>query len=325
MRGPAVAEGSPARGLLASPGVYLSPEDARSDVILAGATTLFGGFALQLLTRLPFYPRPGVLASVLSIGWVFALTGLVPLLLARYRGHGAAAFGLDRSRETWRSGLILAAPVALIGAALGLAQTGLPLSAVLGRLGVPVTAMGAGTSAAVALLIALGQFVALSAGALLLVTFLTTRGRDAFRTTEVSLTELTRTFGMGAALLALGVGLLRALGPGALLPTVLQVLALMAVVLLVDRQVSPGMVAPRTAVLTPVVVVLVIHVFATGGLLRGDLLTGVYAGALGAGSATAIAVLIETRWRAWAVLPLVLALHWWPTCLSPLAFELGAC
>lgn len=308
--------------------MYISPEDARSDVILAGATTLFGGFALQLLTRLPFYPRQGVLPLLLGAGWIFVLTGLVPLLLARYRGHGLAAFGLERARSAWRSGLMIAAPVAVVGVLVTLGRGGSVGNAVLGRIGAPLlglTGSGSAATAAGFLVVALAQLAALSAGALLLITFLTVRGRDAFRTTEVSLTELIRTFGMGAALVALLLGLLRSLGAAQVVPTVLQVLGLAAVVLLTDRLVSPASLVPRTAIVTPVVAVVVLHVFAAGGIFRGDLLTGLYGGAMGAGLAVAIAALIETRWRAWAVVPLIIALHWWPNCLSPLAFELSAC
>lgn len=300
--------------------MYISPEDARSDVILAGATTLVGGFAVQLVTRLPVYPQRGVLPLLLDAGWSFALTGLVPLLLARYRGHGAAAFGLDRGRTGWRSGLGVALPVAVLGALFMLDRGGSALSVFLGRLGGPI---GAGNLGFVA--VAVAQLAAFTVGALLLTTFLTVRGRDAFRTSEVSQTELLRTFGMGAALAGLAIGLLRSLGAAQLVPTLLPVLALAAMVLIADRLVTHGAVAPRTAVLTPVVVTVVLHVFAAGGLFRGDLVTGLYAGALAAGTVAVVAVLIETRWRAWAVVPLMVALHWWPTCLSPLAFELFVC
>jgi hypothetical protein len=309
--------------------VHISSDEARSDVILTAATTLFGGFVLTLVTQLPLYPRRGILGLLVGIFWIFALTGLVPLLLARYRGDGLRAFGLDAPRDGWRAGLVLLVPVVLLGVLREFVATGSLLPALLGRLGgatggspvvVGTTALGPVEIAFSAL-----QLVALTFGALLLTTFLTIRGRDGFRPVDLSLAQAVRTFGMGAAGLALLTGLVRSIGPDTRIVTVLlQVAALVAMVLLADRLVPLGPTFPRGAVLAPGIVVMLAHVFATGGLFRGNLLAGLHTGALGAGTAVVIAVLIATRRRAWAVVPLLLALHWWPSCLSPLALEVGA-
>lgn len=298
--------------------MYISPEDARSDVILAAATTVFGGLLVRVLTGLPLYPRSGIVVALLDAGWVFVLTGLVPLLLARYRGDGIAAFGLDRSRSAWRSGLLVALPIAVVGVLTTLTVTQAPYLALLGRFGRVASGPGIGVGV---LLVEVASLVALSVGSLLLVGFLTTRGRDAFRSTEVSLTELVRTFGMGAAVVALAAGTFRLIGGASLLGVLLPVMGLAVVVLLADRLVASAMRTARTAVVTPVVVVAAVHVFAAGGLLRGGLFSGMYAAALGAGVATVMAVLLESRWRAWAVVPIAVAAHWWPGCLSPLAFQ----
>jgi hypothetical protein len=315
--------------LLASGAVYLSPDDSRSDAILAGATTLFGGFAVGILSSLPFYPRAGLVALLLGIVWVFALTGLVPLLLARYRGDRIAAFGLDAPRAAWTTGLVLAVPIVVLGVLRQLVVAGSVSGAFLGRIGgasigSPVIGDSSGGILGLGAVLQAVLFLVTTAGALLLVTFLTVRGREAFRSPSVSLTELVRTFGMGAAAVALVLGLVRSIGAARLLPVVLHVVVLATLVLLADRLVPAGRESTRAAVLTPVVLVAVSHVFAFGGLFRGDLLAGLYTGALGAGTAAVIAVLVETRSRAWAVVPLVVALHWWPSCLSPLALELGA-
>jgi hypothetical protein len=313
--------------------VYLSAEDARSDVILAGATTLFGWFAVGILLQLPFYPRSGLLPLLLQIVWIFVLTGLVPLLLAKHRGDRVAAFGLDAPRAAWTTGIAVAMPVIALGVLRQVALArDLSVStftgALFGRIGgaslaTPaigdrVALFGVGTFLQAAL------FVAMTLGALLLVPFLTVRGRTAFRSPDVSLTELLRTFGMGAAGVALVLGLIRSLGAASFVTVLLHVGALAALVLLADRTVPAGPQTPRAAVVTPVVVVVISHVLAAGGLFRGDLLTGLYTGALGAGTAAVIAVLIESRHRAWAVAPLVFALHWWPSCISPLALDVQA-
>jgi hypothetical protein len=318
----------PTGTLLASRPVYLSPEDSRSDVILAGATTLFGGFAVGVLARLPIYPRSGLLPLLLGVVWVFVLTGLVPLLLARYRGDGIAAFGLDAPRAAWTAGIALAVPVVALGVLRQLVVSGTPTGALLGRIGgasfaSPVIGDG-GSGFGIATILQVAIFVVTTVGALLLVTFLTVRGREAFRSPDVSLTELIRTFGMGAAGVALILGLLRSIGSARLLPVVLHVVTLAAVVLLADRLVPTGATTRRAAILTPVVFMVVSHVFAYGGLFRGDLIAGLYTGALAAGTAAVVAVVVESRSRAWAIAPLIVALHWWPSCLSPLAIELGA-
>ncbi|MFA9444389.1 hypothetical protein [Egicoccus sp. AB-alg6-2] len=299
----------------------MSREDARSDVILAGATTLFGGIVIGLLSALPLLPRRGIAAIVLDLLWIFVLTGLVPVLLARYRGDRLGAFGLDAPRSGWRAGLVLVVPVALLGVLRQFVAVGASDTALLGRVG---GAGFVGVGPVGALLLGLLSFAVTAAGALLLTGFLATRGRDAFRSPDVPLTELLRTFGIGACGIALVLGLLRAIGAAQLLPTLLQVAGLAVLVLVADRVVASRRTAPRAAVLTPVAVLAAAHVFAFGGLFRGDLLSGLYAAALAGGTAVVAAVLLETRDRAWAIVPLFLALHWWPSCLSPLPMEFFA-
>jgi hypothetical protein len=304
--------------------VYLSPDDARSDVILAAAATVLGGFAVAFLTRLPLYPQRGLLAMLLGVVWILALTAVVPLLLSRYRGDRAAAFGLDGPRGAWVGGLVLAVPVALVGIVLELFRSGQVTDVLLGRIGTAARLATLFDAAATTTVVAGLRFAALTVGTLALVGFLAVRGREAFRPTDVSLTQLVRTLGMGAAGAALVLGLLRSLGPGRPVPVLVNAVGLAVLVLLADRLVPAGRDVPRAAIVTPVVVVVVAHVFAAGGLFRGDLPLALYTGALAAGTATVIAALALTRDRAWAILPLAVALHWWPTCLSPLALELGA-
>lgn len=309
--------------------MYTSPDEAKSDVILAGAAALFGGFVMVVVSQLPLYPNTGLLGVLVEIFWIFALTGLVPLLLARYREDGVAAFGLDGARDGWQRGLVLAAPVALLGALRELAGAGSLLPTLLGRIGGATGGSPALTAPTVPdpaeMTVRALELIVLVLGALLLTTFLAVRGREGFRPVELSLTQVIRTFGVGAAGAGLLLGLLRSIGPDARPgPVLLQVVALIALVLLADRVVPVGPTFPRGAVLAPVVVVVAVHVFAFGGLLRGNLLAGLHTGALGAGTATVVAVLIATRRWAWAVVPLMVALHWWPSCLSPIPFDLGA-
>lgn len=308
----------------------MSPDEARSDVILAAAAAVFGSILIGLVSGLPLYPRSGLLGAAVAIFWIFALTGLVPLLLARYRGDGMRAFGLDAPRVNWQRGLILAAPVAALGALNEFVATGGLAPSLLGRVG---GATGGSPSLAplglpspLAMSLGAVELVVLVLGALLLTTFLAVRGREGFRPVDLSLTQALRTFGMGCAGVALVTGGLRSLGPDVrVVPVLLQVAALAVLVLIADRLVPLGPTVPRGAVLAPLAVIAVAHVFTVGGgLLFGNPLIGLHTAALGAGPAVVIAVLVSARRMAWAAVPLIVALHWWPSCLSPVAFERAA-
>ncbi len=294
--------------------MYIGPDEARSDVILAAAAAVLGTFLIGLVTRLPLYPRTGILGALVAVFWVFALTGLVPLLLARYRGDGLRAFGLHAPRDAWRRGLLLVVPVAAVGVLQALLVAGDPMGAVLGRIGRALRSPVAAAPVYSAL-----ELIALVVGGLMLTTFLAVRGREGFRPVDLSLTQVLRTFGMGCAGVALVGGLLRSLGPEVRVGGVLlEVAALVVLILLADRLVPLGPTVPRGAILAPLIVIAVAHLFALGGgLLFGNPLIGLHAGGLGAGTAVVIAVLVSARNMAWAVVPLLIAVHWWPTCLSP--------
>jgi hypothetical protein len=308
--------------LVASAAVYLAPDDAKTDVILAAATTIFGVAARGLVVSLPPYPRTGVIGAALDVAWILALTALVPILLARHRGDGRAAFGLDGPPRGLLQGLVMAASVVALGvgsAALQGGGAGSP--ALLGRLG---RQLMIGGPVGVALVTAtVGAF---SLGALVLVGFLAVRSRDGFpRSPELSLTAVVRMTGTVAVAVAAVLGTLLALGPARLLPALLHVAALSALLLLVDRSIPAGVSVPRAVVLGPVTVVVASYVLAAGGIFRGDLAGGLYVAALALGGTIAIAALAHTPARAWTAVPVVVAVHWWPTCLTPLALAGGVC
>lgn len=303
--------------------MYLSPDEARSDVILTGAATVFGGVLLGLLLAAPGVPRSGIGAEVVRlIGW-FVLSGLVPLLLARYRDDVPAAFGLAPGRAVpWGAALLLAVPVVVLGVLRSLLVEGSARNALLGRPGRALLSPVVGASSVDPLGVAfeiVGVLI-LTVGALLLIGFLVVRGRDAFRDDERSSTELLRTFGAAAIGAAVVLGGLRSITAGGFVTVLLNAAALAVVLLVVDRMIPTGAVVTRPAVLTPVVLVVVAHVLAAGGLFRGDLLFGLTTGAFAAGTVLAIAVVSEHHRTTAVVVPLLLATHWWPTCLSPLAF-----
>lgn len=303
--------------------MYLAPDDARSDLVLVGAVLLFGGAARAFVSSATPLPTGGVLAVVVDLVWIVALTALVPVLLARYRGDGPAAFGLEVPRSGAAAGLVLVLPVAALGAVLAVTVLRDPTTALTGQV---LAGFGGASLTPLGIVARASAFLAVSVGSLLMVGFLAVRSREAFpRSPEITLTELTRTFGMGAALAALVLGVGRGLGPGSLVVGVSSAVAAALVVLLADRLVPPGLTVPRTTVVAPMLLVAFAHVGLRGGLFRGDLIGGLASGALAASITVVIAALAQTRRGAWAALPLVLAVHWWPTCLSPLTLAGGIC
>jgi hypothetical protein len=280
---------------------------------------------VSLLQQLPFYPVGGVVGTLLGLVWLFALTGLVPYLLTRYRKLGSESYGLDTDRHRWSAGLLLAAPIVVAGIVRGMPLRGSFPQALLGRFsplvaGDPTIRQEAVTAPnlVVEVLIALVLVVLLAAGALLLYTFLTVRGRDAFSRKDLSVTEAVRTIGMGSVAAALVFGLLRAIGPDlTVLGVLVNVATLATFVLLGDRLIPANVRTNRAAILTPLVVAVLAHVLQ---LMRGDLLFGLYAASLAAGLVTVVASILEGRAYAWAIIAPIVAMAVYPTCLSLLPF-----
>ncbi len=289
--------------------MWESPEEARSDFILAAATAVFGPLLYFFLVGLLRLGRLGLVGDALRAVIVFAIAGLVPLLLARYRRQGAAAFGLDIPvRDGVVGGLLVAAPAVGLGIAVGWASPGATVgSSLLGVLGhISASPLG--------LLVYLLGRLAFLVGALLLYTFLTAKARDAFRGTEIGQVEALRTFGMTAAAGALIVGLPIALFTEAtLLRSALDPLALAAMVLLTDRLLDPAATTTRATVLAPVIVAAIVSLELFGGQVLASLRDAV----LAAGLVLVLAVLVETRRYAWATLPVLVAVTLYPSALAP--------
>ncbi|MBW3664535.1 MAG: hypothetical protein KY469_15650 [Actinobacteria bacterium] len=282
----------------------MSSEDARSDFVLAAAVFLLGGLVSEFVARLPGYPD-GTLALALAIGWVFALSGLVPLLLARYRAHGIGAFGLSGDRSGVSFGVLIALPVAVVGILTRWTNGTSLTDAALGDLIVVLDPADLPT-----LVLGIGFIVASFLGMLLLYPFLTVRARDGFARNVLPLVEALRTFGMGAAAASLVFGLLNAIRPGYRPGGVLWTVGGLAVaVLLTDRAVVGGMETTRATIVAPMIIAAAAQFLAFGGIFGNrDLLQSLYQASLAAGTAVIIATLIETRARAWAVVPVALAL-----------------
>jgi hypothetical protein len=282
-------------------------DEARSDVALTVAALVFGPLLLGSLRG-----GSGTLGVLLDVLVVLALTALVPLLLVRSRAGRRAqgAFGralaLDGSPAGIGLGLPLAVPVAVAGTVAMLSAGALPGAALIGRLsGDPLQVV---------------QVAALTVGSTVLVVFLVRRGAEAFpRSPEWTLRRLTRTLGMGAAGLALVAGLLRVPLGASPLRVVTNAVALAVLVLLADRTLVSGRAVPRLALFLPAGLVLYLHLTSFGFSV------GLQAGALAAGVTVVVGVAALGSRGTWPVVPLMLAVHLWPTCLSPLTLARGLC
>jgi len=282
-------------------------DEARSDVALTIAMLVFGPLLLGGLRG-----GSGTLGVLLDIAVVLTLTALVPLLLARSRaGRGASgaitrALALDGAPAGVTSGLALAVPVGIAGSVAMLTAGATPAAALLGRLsGAPLQYV---------------QVAALTAGSSVLVVFLVLRGAEAFpRSPEWSLRRLVRTLGMGAAALSLVAGLLRVPLGASVTRVLVNAAALAVLVLIADRTLVRRTAVPRLALLLPAGLALYLHLSTFG------LSVGLQAGALAAGTTVVVGAVALSARGAWAALPLMLAVHVWPTCLSPLALARGLC
>ena len=296
--------------------MWMSSEDARSDFILAAAALFFGGLLVGIVTGLPFYPG-GIVALLLLPVWILLVSAYPAWWLVRYREQGSTGHGLPpSSRGSLGQGVVLAVPLLAGGYLLALGPRG-PVGALLGRAGDLVQGPTVEGLSPTLLAVNVVLLAAAAVSAVLLYGMLAARARDAFRSPDMRLLEGLRTFGMGAAGVALVMGLLMMLaGRRSLLGVGIDVVTLVAVVLLTDRMVDGKDTTTRATLLAPAIVVVVASLLASGGLFRGDLLGTLYYGALGGGLAIVVAALVETRRSAWAVVPLVVASVWAPTCVT---------
>ena len=281
-------------------------DEGRSDVALAIAALVFGPLLLGGLRG-----GSGTVGVLTDVAVVLALTALVPLLLIRTRatsggGTITRVLALDGPPQGAVAGLALALPVALAGAFAMLTAGATPGAALLGRLsGAPLQAL---------------QVLAVSLGSFVFVVFVVRRGAEAFpRSPEWPLRRLLRTLGMGGAGVALVAGLLRVPLGAQPLRVFANAAALAVLVLVADRMLGPRQVVPRLALLLPAGLMLYLHLTSFGFGV------GLQAGALAVGAVAVIGTLALSRGGTWPVIPLVVAMHLWPTCLTPLALVRGLC
>lgn len=296
------------------------PDTARSDVALAAIAFVLG-------TPLVAVVRGGSAGALGVVLWalaVLAVTTLPALLLARSRGDGAHALGLeprgDGPAAALGSGLGLALPVMVAAPLAWVAVGAAPREAVWGRL-----ALGGGAFDPTAVGLRLVGILSLAVGTVVVVPFLALRARDAApRSPERPLLGLLRTGGMGAAAVALVGGLVATAVGASGTVAIVNAVALAVLVLAADRVVGPGTRVPRLAVIVPALVVGFAQAGGVLALVRSGL-PAIAPTALAVGTTVVLASVALSRRGTRPLVPLALALALWPSCLSPLPMATGVC
>jgi hypothetical protein len=220
--------------------MYTSPDEARSDLFLAGAVYLFGPVILQILLGIVPLMRIGAVATFLSVVQPLLFTLVVPILLIRYRREPMSMYGLGPGSRGLLTGVLVAAPIAV--AVLAVSLLG-------GRLLVPPTLT---TEPAMALLRSLPR-LATWLGLAGLAVYGTVKARDAFRSDSRTIPDVTYEIGKILAIVA-GVATLLLFAVLGLQLELLLVPAGAAGVVLVALRLQRGpAVTSRATLLTPAV------------------------------------------------------------------------
>lgn len=286
--------------------MYTSPDDARSDLMLAGAVFVFGPLVISVLLEvIPLHTIPGVL-PVLRIVIPLATTVLVPYLLIRYRREPWSMYGLGAfSAPTFTFGLLLGVPLTVAMVLIGLLAAGDPTTLV------PL-ARGLRGAGVLTLLARLAQWL----GYALVAVYVTVKARDAFRGYSEDLAQrawvLARAIGIAVVVTA-GLLLLTLSARGATegaLESVARILlpplGLGVAVLLVLRNLPGRSTTTKATLLTPVVLM----ILAVAGVVFNAeaLVLSAYFGANFALFGLIIGVLQEWRQSAWGAIGLGLVI-----------------
>lgn len=279
--------------------MYQSPDDARSDLFLAGAVFFFGPVVLRILLGIFPLDRAPVLGPVLAIALPLAVTVLVPYLLIRYRREPWGAYGLGGgpSSALW-FGALLGAPVAVVTLVATLLRGQGVLEAF------PLLAIGPG---------ALVDFLARCAewlGLALLGVYASVKARDAFRgehrTLPDGVWEIGRLLGIVVVVTAGLLALALTVQAGPFFEVLLLPLAVAASFWLLRRNLPVHSSTQRPVLVTPTVIFglgpffLVFDAFA--------FVTGVYQAALYAVFGLAVGAMQESRRSALGAVGLAIVL-----------------
>jgi hypothetical protein len=268
--------------------MYTSTEEARSDLVLAGAAYLFGPLLLAfLLGWVPGIQQPLLVLQPLIV------TLLVPLLLIRYRRESLAAYGLNRaSSAAVALGIAAAVPVVVAVWVSDLLGGGL--------FGIP-EAFGVAPG------LVMAHRLAVWVGLAGLVVYATVKARDAFQGTPRTLREAIHEVGRVLAIVAVAATVLLLLGLLArgqrpVIDLLLLPLGVGGTALLAARTVRGPSVSRRAVLVVPLVLLALRPFVLTFDAIA--FVQGVWHASLLGAVGLAMAVLLESRGSAWGPLTL---------------------
>lgn len=292
----------------------MSPEDARSDLLLSAAVFVFGPFALQLLLQLTGMGLGRTSARLVSLVVIVLCTVVVPLLLMKYRNERPArVLGLGGGDPSVAVGLVAAVPL-LVAGAIQFVAGGNPLSAH------PVEALAVGDGLLPVMRLA-GWL-----GVVALGLYVTVKARDAFGGLPVRVEEAVWRIGRILALAAAATTLLGVVSvltdatraPVAVVGVVAAPLAVAAAIWLVLQRTAGPSTTAMPVLITPTAL------FAVGGLAFPRSLDTVApvlnALVLSAGLGLAVGVLAERTRRGGGVLLLAVLLALGTSLVAPVRF-----
>lgn len=274
--------------------MYTSPDDARSDLMLAGAVFIFGPIVVGLLLATVPLGRIPLMGSALSLAVPAVLTILVPFLLVRYRRESWADYGFGAEvGQGAGTGIVIALPLVVAGLAVAL-LSGQPATAAL-----PALAIGPAWA------LQMGVRLITWVGLAVLAVFVTVKARDAFRADYRTIPEAMVEIGRIVALVAAGASLLRLVTTQSIGSLILP-LGVAGMGVLVYRGVKGPTSVSRAALLTPTVLLAIGSLFISFSAAR--LVEGIWTGALVAAVGLIMGVLREHRGSAWVVITLAVAI-----------------
>ncbi|HWH33052.1 MAG TPA: hypothetical protein VNU01_10310 [Egibacteraceae bacterium] len=163
--------------------MYSSPDDARSDLFLAGAVFLFGPLVVQILLDIAPLPDFEPLFVLVDVAVPIAVTVLAPYLLIRYRKEPLGAYGFSGVQtQNLALGALLGLPLAIASVLALLVRFGPETANPLA-----LTTVGGAPMIATRLAHAIGRC--------LLAVYVTVKARDAFRQDYLAVREGLRDIG----------------------------------------------------------------------------------------------------------------------------------
>lgn len=260
--------------------MYVSAEDARSDLFLSGAVYLFGPLILGIVLQIIPLGSVPMIGEVLDLLVPFATTALVPLLLIRYRKEPWSTFGIGSGRSSIALGALLALPI-VAAAVLSL---------------VPFQGLGAFIPGPFGLLVRSLRWLSLA----FLAVYVTVKARDAFRSDprylRSAITEIGRILAIVAAaavgLLALS-ALFTAGSPVETLRLAVVPAGVAVAVLIAYRSLGGPALTSRPTLLAPVVILALAPFRLTFDAV--GLLSGIRMAAVVGGIGLVIGAVIESR------------------------------